>query len=243
VNIEIHTYRATLLTQKGIRTRYETVISNLTGQYKLINNILMKLKALFLDKDGTVIPNIPLKVDPNKVSLKDPVVEGLQMLQSNGYLLVMVSNQPHETQNYFTTEQEKSEENALSRMCARMGIYLDGFYSPEQVAVNKNMAREQVKAEPGLLLKAANDMNIDLSSSWMIGDIVTDVETGNRAGCRSILVNKNDGANGEPDSIRKPEYTTDDFADAARHIIAVDTKPEKRKRSSRKKQQVAVSVG
>jgi HAD superfamily hydrolase (TIGR01662 family) len=203
----------------------------------------MKLKAVFLDKDGTVIPNIPLKVDPNKVSLKDPVVEGLQILQSNGYLLVMVSNRPHERRNYLSTEQEKSDENALSCMCARLGIYLDGFYSPEEMGMNPVNKQDQVKAETGLLLKAANDMNIDLSSSWMIGDILNDVETGNRAGCRSILVNKNDSADGEADSIRKPAYKTADFADAARHIIAVDTKPEKRKRSSRKKQQVAVGVG
>ena len=61
---------------------------------RFIQNLkTMKLKAVFLDKDGSVIPNIPHNTDESKVTLNDGVVEGLQMLQSYGYLLVMVSHQ------------------------------------------------------------------------------------------------------------------------------------------------------
>jgi D-glycero-D-manno-heptose 1,7-bisphosphate phosphatase len=177
----------------------------------------MKLKAVFLDKDGTMIPEIPYDVDVNKESLSEDVVEGLQILQSHGYLLVIVSNKTGITHGYFSVEQLNAVKERINSMCSRIGIYLDGFYycphHPDGVCDCR-------KPEPGLLLKAAGDMDIDLSSSWMIGDILNDVEAGNRAGCKSILINNGNETEWKPGDNRMPEYFAKDLSEAAKYIVA-----------------------
>lgn len=184
----------------------------------------MKLKAVFLDKDGTIIPDIPYHVDVNKVTLSEGVVEGLQMLQSHGYLLVIVSNQPGIAHGYFSMEQLNVVKERISRMCARMGIYLDGFYfcphHPEGKVSGYDQQCDCRKPDPGLLLRAADDMDIDLSASWMVGDILNDVEAGNRAGCKSILINNGNETEWKTGEYRIPQYFASDLTEAAKYIIA-----------------------
>jgi D,D-heptose 1,7-bisphosphate phosphatase len=207
----------------------------------------MKLKAVFLDKDGTIIPDIPYNVDPNKITLSEAVIEGLQMLQSNGYLLVIVSNQAGIAHGYFNMEQLHALQNALSRMCAKMGIYLDGFYycphHPEGAVDSFAKECDCRKPEPGMLLLAAEQMNIDLSSSWMIGDILNDVEAGHRAGCRSILVNNGNETEWEAGPMRTPEYTASNFADAAQHILSANNKSKDGKKMERRKKHLVHQAG
>lgn len=183
----------------------------------------MKLKAVFLDKDGTIIPDIPYNVDENRISLSEGVVEGLQLLQSYGYLLVIVSNQSGIAYGYFTVDQLNSVKNALNRMCSKLGIYLDGFYycphHPHGTVANFAEECACRKPQPGLLLKAAGEMDIDLSSSWMIGDILHDVEAGNRAGCKTILINNGNETEWVPGDARVPQFEAKDLAEAARYIL------------------------
>lgn len=184
----------------------------------------MKLKAVFLDKDGTLIPDIPYNVDVNKVTLSEGVIEGLQILQSHGYLLVVVSNQSGIARGFFSVEQLNAVRERISRMCSKMGIYLDGFYycphHPEGVVAGYDQECDCRKPDPGMLLKAANDMDIDLETSWMIGDILNDVEAGNRAGCKSILINNGNETEWTPGGNRLPEYFAKDLAEAAKYIVA-----------------------
>lgn len=167
----------------------------------------MKLKAVFLDKDGTLIPDIPYNVDVNKVTLSEGVIEGLQTLQSHGYLLVIVSNQSGIEQGFFSEEQLNAVKERLGGMCLKMGIYLDGFYN----CGNPDSA---------ILLAAADDMDIDLTRSWMIGDILNDVEAGNKAGCKSVLIHNGNETEWTPGENRIPEYFAKDLAEAARYIVA-----------------------
>lgn len=176
----------------------------------------MKLKAVFLDKDGTIIPDIPYNIDTNRITLSEGVIEGLQLLQSYGYLLVVVSNQSGVAHGYFTVEQLDAVKHALSGMCSKMGIYLDGFYCcPHHPEGNCDCR----KPKPGLLLKAATDMDIDLSCSWMIGDILNDVEAGKKAGCKTILIDNGNETEWEVNEYRSPEYKARDLAEAARFIL------------------------
>jgi HAD superfamily hydrolase (TIGR01662 family) len=167
----------------------------------------MKLKAVFLDKDGTLIPDIPYNVDVNKVTLSEGVIEGLQTLQSHGYLLLIVSNQSGIEQGFFSEEQLNAVKERLSGMCLKMGIYLDGFYNCGN-------------PDSGILLAAADDMDIDLTRSWMIGDILNDVEAGNKAGCKSVLIHNGNETEWTPGENRIPEYFAKDLAEAARYIVA-----------------------
>src|SRR5688572_13545273 len=111
----------------------------------------MKLKAVFLDKDGTIIPDYPYNVDTSKITLSDRVVEGLQLLQSNGYLLIIVSNQAGLAYGYFTVEELQMVKETISAICLKMGIYLDGFYYCPHLPDSDCKCR---KPEPGLLFKA-----------------------------------------------------------------------------------------
>ncbi|HUQ67050.1 MAG TPA: HAD family hydrolase [Flavitalea sp.] len=186
----------------------------------------MKLKAVFLDKDGTIIPDVPYNIDTDKVTLSDGVIEGLQLLQSYGYLLVIVSNQSGIAHGYFTEEQLNKVREKINSMCSKMGIYLDGFYycphHPEGTVQGYTTHCECRKPHPGLLLKAAGDMDIDLSSSWMIGDILNDVEAGNRAGCKTILINNGNETEWQPGDTRIPEFFANDLSEAAKYILAAN---------------------
>lgn len=132
----------------------------------------MKLKAVFLDKDGSIIPEVSENPGNISASLNEEVVEGLQLLQSNGYLLMIVSN-------------KKLRKNPIAGLCSKIGIYLDGFYRPQK------------------LKKVAEKKDIDLSSSWMIGDVANDMEAGISAGCKTLLISR-----------------PADFADAAKKILS-----------------------
>jgi D-glycero-D-manno-heptose 1,7-bisphosphate phosphatase len=186
----------------------------------------MKLKAVFLDKDGTLIPDIPYNVNADLISLNGGVVEGLQLLQSNGYLLVIVSNQSGIAHGYFTVDDLDKVKDTISTICSKVGIYVDGFYyCPHHPDGTVELYRAECncrKPYPGLLLKAAEEKDIDLSSSWMVGDILNDVEAGNRAGCKTILINNGNETEWAPGSERVPDYFARDLAEAAKYIIAAN---------------------
>ena len=186
----------------------------------------MKLKAVFLDKDGTIIPDIPHNVDTSRIEMSEGVVEGLQLLQSHGYLLVIVSNQSGIAHGYFTVEQLDGVKEKINTLCSRIGIYLDGFYycphHPEASVSGYKVNCECRKPQPGMLLKAAGDMDIDLSRSWMVGDILHDVEAGNRAGCKTVLIHNGNEKQWEPGEHRMPEYFARDLSEAAKYILAAN---------------------
>ncbi len=181
-----------------------------------LNPNVMKLKAVFLDKDGTIVPEIPQDIYTETNTLSEGVVEGLQLLQSYGYLLVIVNKETGVARSYPNNDQAGAVKAQLSGMCSKMGIYLDGFYDclshPEGNC-------DCHKPEPELLRKAATDMDIDLSCSWMIGDILNDVETGKKAGCKTILIDNGSETEWKAGEHRNPEYKARDLAEAARYIL------------------------
>lgn len=200
----------------------------------------MKLKAVFLDKDGTLIPDIPYNVNADKILLNDEVIEGLQLLQSHGYLLIVVSNQSGIAHGFFSSEQFDSLKNTLCRMFMKLGIYIDGFYycphHPEGKIDQFSKECDCRKPKPGLILQAAEDKNIDLSMSWMIGDILNDVESGNWAGCKSILINNGNETQWVPGENRMPEFFAKDLAEAANYILASHKSSSDEKKLERQKE-------
>jgi phosphoglycolate phosphatase-like HAD superfamily hydrolase len=94
-----------------------------------------------------------------------------------------------------------------------------------------------------MLLLAAEQMNIDLSSSWMIGDILNDVEAGNRAGCKSVLINNGNETEWEDGPMRTPDYTAKDFAEAARYILSANNKRRNGKKVERRKKDLVHQAG
>jgi D-glycero-D-manno-heptose 1,7-bisphosphate phosphatase len=179
----------------------------------------MRPKAIFLDKDGTIITDVPYNTDVNRVAFNDTVTEGLRLLQSNGYLLVVISNQSGIGYGYFSVDEFDKVMNKLRSMCLDFGISINGFYYCPHIPDDRCRCR---KPEPGLILKAASEMNIDLDASWMVGDILNDVEAGKRAGCKTVLINNGNETEWVPGKFRVPDFEAKNMMEAARYIVGAN---------------------
>jgi len=179
-----------------------------------------KRPAVFLDKDGTLIVDVPYNADPQRIQLQPGAAEAVQRLHQAGFVLVVISNQSGVARGYF-------EEAALGAVAARLRellqVPISGFYycphHPEGVVAEYAIACSCRKPAPGLLLQAAADLHLDLSQSWMIGDILNDVEAAHRAGCRAVLIDNGNETEWLEGEGRSPDYTAPDMATAANWIL------------------------
>jgi D,D-heptose 1,7-bisphosphate phosphatase len=185
-------------------------------------------KAVFIDKDGTLIPDIPYNVNVDLIEIRKDVIDGLQLLQKEGFLLIVISNQSGVARGYFKEEELNTVWERISSLLLPHHLVIDGFYycphHPGGRVKQFAIECECRKPSPGLLLKASNDHKVDLSQSWMIGDILNDVEAGKRAGCRTILMDNGNETEWIQNEWRTPDFTVTDFYEAASIILA---NPEK----------------
>lgn len=179
-------------------------------------------KAVFLDRDGTLIHNRHYGCDPDSIYLLDGVAEGLRLLKERGFLSIVVTNQSGVARGYFTEEQLDIFHRRLNELLYRRGASIAAFYycphHPDGTISRYSVQCNCRKPRPGMVLKACSDLGIDPSKSWLIGDILDDVEAGKRAGCRAILLDL--GTEGEPEyPEREPEYVAKDFTDAVLYLL------------------------
>lgn len=179
-------------------------------------------RAIFIDKDGTLVENVPYNVDPQRVVLTAGALDGLAQLTALGYLLIVVSNQPGVAHGVFPETALAAVNDRLQRLLAAGGVSLAGFYfcpHHRDGRLSRYAIRCQCrKPAPGLLWAAANIHDIDLSASWLIGDILDDVEAGARAGCRTVLIDNGNETEWVHGPYREPHFMARDLADAARWI-------------------------
>jgi|GEM_PF-34382 len=182
----------------------------------LVEEALFPNKAIFLDRDGTLILNRHYGSDPDGIELLDGVVEGLLALREAGYKLILISNQSGVARGYFDEGAVSRMHDRLQRMLDRHGAALDGLeycpHHPEGVTPPYAVECACRKPAPGMLRRAARKHGVDLSASWMVGDIEADVEAGRRSGARTILV-------GPETSQTPPDRRVENFAGAVRHIL------------------------
>lgn len=182
-------------------------------------------RAVFIDKDGTLVENVPYNVDPAKLRLTPHALEGLALLQRHGYRLIVVTNQPGLAYGMFSRGELAQLQHALFAMCAEGGVELADFYAcphappPEKIGAAGCLCR---KPAPGLLRQAAITHRIDLERSWMVGDILDDVEAGRRAGCRSVLLDVGHETIWRLSPLRTPHGRVADLLEAARFIVEAD---------------------
>lgn len=185
----------------------------------LPDDIYKMQRAIFLDKDGTLVTDVPYNVNPSLVTLEKGVLEGLAALQASSFLLVIVSNQPGISMGLFSEEQLKLLISYLTNLFKNNHISLSGFYYCPHVPAPEPVCKCR-KPSPGLLTQAARDLNIDLSKSWMIGDILNDVEAGVSAGCDTVLINNGNETEWIVNQNRIPDHLADNFLDAANYILS-----------------------
>jgi D-glycero-D-manno-heptose 1,7-bisphosphate phosphatase len=150
------------------------------------------MKAIFLDKDGTLVDNLPYNVEPRRIRLSSGAGPALRLLSRLDFRFFVVSNQSGIAEGRFAEDAMGLVADRLGDLLFRENLTLDGFYycphHPEGSVTQYAIACECRKPLPGMLLRAAAEHGIDLRASWMIGDILHDVEAGNRAGCRTVLL-------------------------------------------------------
>lgn len=178
--------------------------------------------AIFLDKDGTLIDDVPYNIDPGRMTLAPGAEAGLRRLSCLGYRFLVVSNQPGVAQGRFDVGALEPVRQRLAQLLSEQGVRLEGFYycphGPDEGCACR-------KPLPGMLLKAAAEHQVDLAASWMIGDILDDVEAGGRAGCRTILIDNGNETMWLRSPLRTPTWIASDLDAAAQLIQATRGMP------------------
>lgn len=165
-------------------------------------NLQNRQKAVFLDRDGTLNKYVGFLTEPERLELIPGAAEAIRRINQSGYLAIVVTNQPVIARGECTWEELQEIHNRMETLLGKEGAFLDGIYvCPHHPDKGFEGERPEYKGpcdcrkpKPGLLLQAARDFNIDLGSSYMIGDSGADVQAGQNAGCReSFLLDPAEG--------------------------------------------------
>lgn len=159
-------------------------------------------RAVFLDRDGVInrlmyypehgIVDSPFI--PAQFQVITGVYDALRNFKLAGFFLVVVSNQPGMAKGSITPENFSGIRRKMNNDFAENGITLDGeyycFHHPQAEVPEYAIVCDCRKPKPGMLHQAARELQLDLRESWMVGDNLTDVQAGHRAGCRTVLIGK-----------------------------------------------------
>lgn len=183
--------------------------------------------AVFIDKDGTLIEDVPFNVDPARLRFTVHALSALRLLADRGHPIIVVTNQPGIALGRFKrAELGRLEQVLASRLRDEAGIELAGFYAcPHAPGPQGRPACLCRKPAPGLLRQAARSRQLDLSRAWMIGDILDDIEAGRRAGCRTVLLDVGHETVWHLSPLRTPHHTAGDLLQAAQRIVGAQRLP------------------
>ena len=171
-------------------------------------------RAVFVDRDGVINRGAAegdyiLRWDDFR--FLPGVAEAITSLRAAGWRIIMVTNQRCVGKGLLTIAELEAIHQKMTEELATAGAKLDGiYYCPHE----KESRCDCRKPSPGMLLRAANEHNINLSVSWMVGDSESDMESGKRAGCRTIRITAEAPADGNSD------YFAFDLLEASRRILA-----------------------
>ena len=182
----------------------------------------MKKAAVFLDRDGTINEDVGYLSNLSQLLIYPNAFEALRLLNAAGFYVVVITNQSGVARGYFPESFITDVHQLMQTHFEEKRVRIDGFYycphHPTEGEAPYRRACSCRKPEPGMLLQAAADLDIDLGRSFMIGDHASDIEAARRAGARGILVRTGHWNN------HKPEETgavaiADDILDAVRWIL------------------------
>ncbi|MBE5924460.1 MAG: D-glycero-beta-D-manno-heptose 1,7-bisphosphate 7-phosphatase [Lachnospiraceae bacterium] len=180
----------------GTPDRYEAVCRDCENGIIKAKNLSHKQKAVFLDRDGTINKYVGFLRNIDDFELIPGTAEAIKKINESGYLAIVVTNQPVIARGEVTVEELNEIHNKMERLLGEQGAYIDAiYYCPhhpdkgfEGEIPELKFDCDCRKPKPGMLFKAAEDFNIDLSQSYMVGDSENDIKAGEAAGCKTVLV-------------------------------------------------------
>ena len=180
----------------GTPERYRAVCSDYLNGRIQAKNLRNKQKAVFMDRDGTINKYVGFLTNIDDFQLLPGVEDAIKQINASGYLAIVVTNQPVIARGEISFYELQEIHNKMETLIGEKGAYLDAIYfCPHHPHKGYEGEIEELKIEcqcrkpkPGMIIKAAEDYNIDLNSSWMIGDGQNDIEAGRAAGCKTVLI-------------------------------------------------------
>lgn len=184
----------------GTPERYHSVINDYKLGIVQAKNIKNKQKAIFLDRDGTINKYVGFLTDIEKFELLSRVTDAIKLINSKGYLAIVITNQPVIARGEVTVDELDEIHNKMETLLGREGAYIDAiYYCPHHPDSGFDGEIKELKFDcecrkpkPGMIFKAKADFNIDLSKSWMIGDSKSDILCGNSAFCHTAYIGNDD---------------------------------------------------
>lgn len=179
--------------------------------------------VVFLDKDGTIIEDLPYNVDPARIRLAPGSDAGLRRLGKSGFGVAVVTNQSGVARGYFTLDDLELVRRHLETELAARGVPLLGFYVCPHLPEGINefaIACDCRKPRPGMLRQAARELGVDPGECWMVGDTWMDVAAGREAGCQTIILGPDALAIADPPGGGRADHAVADLDAAARIVVA-----------------------
>jgi D-glycero-D-manno-heptose 1,7-bisphosphate phosphatase len=180
--------------------------------------------AVFLDRDGTLNVDRSYLTRPEDMQLLPNVGPALVALKAAGFACVVVTNQSAVGRGMMTDADLERVHAEMNRQLADLGVVLDGIYTCTAAPTSDDrlsMDNFDRKPAPGMLLRAAAELHLDLANSWMIGDGLRDILAGQNAGCRGCVMVRTGGEIDESQfALARPFVVVDDLAAAARYILS-----------------------
>jgi D-glycero-D-manno-heptose 1,7-bisphosphate phosphatase len=186
--------------------------------------------AVFLDRDGVLIEDVPLMTRWDQISLIAGAAQALRYLGEVGFKLIVVSNQAIVARGLLRESDICAMNRRIAELLVRDGAPpIHGFYfcphHPNATLLAYRQTCNCRKPEPGLLLTAAREHDVDLKASFVVGDRLTDILAGARAGCRTVLVQT--GAHDAPlietgspiHDVITPDHVCRNLGEAAKWIL------------------------
>jgi D-glycero-D-manno-heptose 1,7-bisphosphate phosphatase len=182
----------------GTPERYEQVRADAQSGLPASRNLGKKQRAVFLDRDGTINAFNGFITRARDLALLDGAAEGIALLNRAGWMVIVITNQPVIARGEASLEELEQIHNKMEEDLGRGGAYVDDiFFCPHHPDGGFAGERAEYKVDcpcrkpkPGLILKAAEQYNIDTAASWMAGDGERDMLAGRAARCRTALIAK-----------------------------------------------------
>lgn len=181
----------------GTPERFRAVEEDYRKGVVSAKNLKNKQKAIFLDRDGTINKYVGFLRKEEEFELLPGVADAVRKINQSGFLAIVVTNQPVIARGEVTFEGLDTIHNKMETLLGKEGAYLDAIYfcphhphkGYEGEVAELKIECDCRKPKPGMLIKAAEDFNINLSQSFMVGDGENDIKAGKAAGCKTVLLN------------------------------------------------------